>query len=211
MKSAIAVLSCDLKSCFTTSEGSLSGILNDRIVHPKMKGDIIYSNSSSKHMFFFLWLHKKIVAWQMYVLLFHRIKKGFETEAAKLQKNDRKTLWNYQKVVHMNCVLYSNSFEGPKRNVVICFAWISPALSFTFSDLDTLCWGTFLVISSLNFIVVYPYSFIQRVMDNLYGPLLWCVHLLYFWSLTIPVLFYCMEIISGVLVHTTSCNRKDKK
>ncbi len=40
--------------------------------------------------------------------------------AVNLQKTTEKH-WNYQKVVHMNGVLYSNSFEGPNRNVVICF------------------------------------------------------------------------------------------
>lgn len=111
----------------------------------------------------------------------------------------------------MNCVLYSNSFEGPNRNVVICLN-ISRSVFHIFR-LGNIVLGNIFSYQQLEFIVVYPYSFIQRVMDNLYGPLLWCVHLLYFWSLTvpIPVLFYCMEIISGVLVHTSSCNRNANK
>ncbi len=41
--------------------------------------------------------------------------------AVNLQKTTEKHYDHYQKVVHMNGVLYSNSFEGPNRNVVICF------------------------------------------------------------------------------------------
>ncbi len=63
--------------------------------------------------------------------------------AVNLQKTTENTMTTIKKwsiwMVYYIQILLKDQTE------MLLFALLSPALSFTFSDLDTLCWGTFLI------------------------------------------------------------------
>lgn len=140
VKSAIAVSSCDLESCFWLQKGASLFFLNDRIVHPKMKmkGDIIYSNSFSKRMFFFLWLHTncKLLGRITFCALPYN-KKGCSCQAPK---NNRK---HYETIKKWSIWMVYYIHKGSNQNVV--------CLSISCSVIDIFRLGHILLVSILSY------------------------------------------------------------
>ncbi len=88
--------------------------------------------------------------------------------AVNLQKTTEKHYEHYQKVVHMNGVLYSNSFEGPNRNVVICFT-ISRSVIHIFRLGHIVLGNIFNLLAAWIFFLFLFYCIKQGIIDD--GPL----------------------------------------